>query len=175
MAPRLQQLHIPRCLPKRRSCHLWERCGCGDGVSKGLPHQSKSSSARDSKDAAHCSRVTFTILAISAAALRFRARKLGKISLELDDWLAGTAMASTFAVNLLELLGVSRGQGQHAFMVAREVQDSSQKSTLITLWLMLFALLSLKGSILALYYRIFGSLSPSNGPNGPSSSPLQLS
>lgn len=81
-------------------------------------------------------------------------------------------MASTFAVNLLELLGVSRGQGQHAFMVAREVQDSSQKSTLITLWLMLFALLSLKGSILALYYRIFGSLSPSNGP---SSSTLRLS
>ena len=36
-------------------------------------------------------------------------------------------MASAFAVNLVELLGVSRGQGQHAFMVAREVQDSSQK------------------------------------------------
>lgn len=102
--------------------------------------------------------VIFTMLAITAVALRFRARKFGKISLELDDWLAGTAMAFTFAVNLLEFLGVFWGEGQHSFMVRQEVQDFAHKSTLITLWLMLFALLSLKGSILALYHRIFGHI-----------------
>ena len=102
--------------------------------------------------------VIFMVLAIFSVMLRFYARRISKAHLGKDDWLAALSLVFGIATDILNLYGLRNGEGHHQFMVDLNQLETSQKSLLATVWTLTAAVLLLKLAVLALYWRLFATL-----------------
>ncbi|CAF9925812.1 hypothetical protein IMSHALPRED_006787 [Imshaugia aleurites] len=96
--------------------------------------------------------VCFTIACI-AVILRFQARRMAKIRYEADDWLILAGLFFTLGVVICALLGVRYGSGRHTILLKNPADIGKLLLSGEVIWG--FAISTIKGSLLYLYYRIF--------------------
>ncbi|KAF6237601.1 hypothetical protein HO173_004491 [Letharia columbiana] len=102
--------------------------------------------------------VIFLAIAYTAVFLRYKSRRIARITLEADDWCIGLALITTTCFIIVYYLGMKYGMGRHEILI------TDPKAWVITIVstqvLYSISICTIKLSILFLYDRIFGIPKP---------------
>ncbi|KAF6226425.1 hypothetical protein HO133_009291 [Letharia lupina] len=102
--------------------------------------------------------VIFLAIAYTAVFLRYKSRRIARITLKADDWCIGLALITTTCFIIVYYLGIKYGMGRHEILIT----DPKAWVIIIVSTQVLYSIsiCTIKLSILFLYDRIFGTPKP---------------